>query len=66
MKSGLVNIRLFESGDGEQVARLFHETVREINQRDYSSQQVAAWAPETFTLEIGLPPNHFFNGWDFL
>jgi putative acetyltransferase len=46
VKSGLVNIRLFESGDVEQVARLFHETVREINQRDYSSQQVAAWAPD--------------------
>ena len=41
----MVKIRLFEKQDTEQVARLFHETVREINIRDYSSDQVEAWAP---------------------
>ncbi|MEC4816674.1 MAG: GNAT family N-acetyltransferase [Scytonema sp. PMC 1069.18] len=41
-----MEVRLFETKDAEQVARLFHETVREVNTRDYSSRQVRAWAPE--------------------
>jgi putative acetyltransferase len=41
-----VKIRLFKKQDAEQVARLFYETVREINIRDYSSAQVEAWAPD--------------------
>jgi putative acetyltransferase len=41
-----MKIRLFEKQDAEQIARLFHETVREVNCRDYSRAQVEAWAPE--------------------
>lgn len=41
-----MKIRLFAKQDAEQVARLFHETVREINIRNYSSAQVEAWAPD--------------------
>ncbi|MBD2102339.1 GNAT family N-acetyltransferase [Leptolyngbya sp. FACHB-261] len=41
-----MEIRLFRPQDTEQVANLFHETVREVNSRDYSSSQVRAWAPE--------------------
>jgi putative acetyltransferase len=40
-----MKIRLFEKPDAPQVAQLFHETVREINSRDYSTAQVMAWAP---------------------
>jgi hypothetical protein len=32
-----MKIRLFEKQDTEQVAQLFHETVREINRCDYSN-----------------------------
>jgi putative acetyltransferase len=42
----MIEIRLFETQDAEQIAQLFHETVREINVRDYSSSQVKAWAPD--------------------
>ncbi len=41
-----MEVRLFQTQDAEQIARLFHETVREINVRDYSNSQVEAWAPE--------------------
>ncbi|MBD2054674.1 GNAT family N-acetyltransferase [Oculatella sp. FACHB-28] len=41
-----MKIRLFETQDAEQVARLFHETVHAVNIRDYSSNQVNAWAPD--------------------
>ncbi|NJR64455.1 MAG: GNAT family N-acetyltransferase [Leptolyngbyaceae cyanobacterium CRU_2_3] len=41
-----MEIRLFNVQDAEQVAQLFHDTVREVNIRDYSSNQVRAWAPD--------------------
>ena len=41
-----MKIRLFYEQDADQVARLFHETVREINIRDYSLNQTRAWAPD--------------------
>ena len=42
----MINIRSFVAADAEPIARLFHETVREINIRDYSPSQVQAWAPD--------------------
>ncbi|PSB33744.1 GNAT family N-acetyltransferase [Stenomitos frigidus ULC18] len=41
-----MKIRLFEPQDAEQLAQLFHETVRAINIHDYSCSQVRAWAPD--------------------
>jgi putative acetyltransferase len=41
-----IAIRLFKAQDAEQIAQLFHETVREVNIRDYSSERVKAWAPD--------------------
>lgn len=42
----MIEIRLFKAQDAEQIAQLFHETVREVNIRDYSSNQVRVWAPD--------------------
>ncbi len=39
-------IRLFRDEDTDQIARLFYETIRTINRRDYSSNQLKAWAPD--------------------
>lgn len=39
-------IRLFRPEDAEQIAQLFHDTVREVNVRDYSIAQVQAWSPD--------------------
>ena len=44
--SKAIEIRLFKPQDAEQIAQLFHDTVREINVRDYSTAQVKAWAPD--------------------
>lgn len=41
-----MKIRLFQSQDTDQVAQLFHDTVRSINRQDYSQAQVEAWAPD--------------------
>ena len=37
--------RLFVADDSAAIAQLFHDTVRDINCRDYSFAQVCAWAP---------------------
>jgi putative acetyltransferase len=42
----MMEVRLFHPQDAEQVAQLFHDTVRDINSRDYSDTQVRAWAPD--------------------
>jgi putative acetyltransferase len=39
-------IRQYKDDDLESVVTLFTDTVRHINIRDYSSEQVAAWAPQ--------------------
>ena len=41
-----MQIRLFEPEDAEQIAWLFHHTVRKVNLKDYSERQVVAWSPE--------------------
>jgi putative acetyltransferase len=41
-----MKIRLFQTDDVDQVAQLFYDTVHHINGRDYSPQQLQAWAPD--------------------
>lgn len=41
-----MKIRLFRNEDGPLLAKLFHETIRKINIKDYGQAQVEAWAPE--------------------
>jgi putative acetyltransferase len=41
-----MKIRRFLSSDSEQIAQLFHDTIRSINSNDYSEKQVKAWAPD--------------------
>ena len=38
-------IRNYREGDAPEIARLFYETVRSVNRKDYSEEQVEAWAP---------------------
>ena len=44
--SNSIVIRLFDEQDAEQVAILFHQTVREVNIDNYSINQVKTWAPD--------------------
>ncbi|MEO1671565.1 MAG: GNAT family N-acetyltransferase [Cyanobacteria bacterium J06631_2] len=41
-----MQIRRFQPQDTEQIAWLFHNTVRQINIQDYSKPQVEAWSPD--------------------
>jgi len=42
--SGLT-IRTFQPADALEIMRLFHDTVHSVNSRDYTPEQVEAWAP---------------------
>ncbi|NBC65710.1 MAG: hypothetical protein GVY07_08680 [Bacteroidetes bacterium] len=41
-----MKIRRFQPSDTNQIAQLFHETIRSVNLGDYSEKQVKAWAPD--------------------
>lgn len=49
-----MNLRLFRPSDTEQIAQLFHDTIRSINKKDYTLKQVKAWAPDDI----------FFRNWE--
>jgi putative acetyltransferase len=42
----VLKIRAYREGDAPILACLFFETVRAVNLKDYSPEQVRAWAPE--------------------
>src|SRR5580700_4706692 len=41
-----IDVRRYRSNDLTGLIALFRDTVRRINGRDYSQQQVMAWAPD--------------------
>ena len=40
-----LTIRAFQPGDALEIMRLFRDTVHNVNSRDYTPEQVEAWAP---------------------
>ncbi len=45
-----MKLRAYRLEDLPHLARLFHDTVHVINRRDYTQQQVEAWAPAEIDL----------------
>ena len=41
-----MNIRRFRKQDAPEIVRLFRDTIRRVNIKDYSLEQVRAWAPD--------------------
>src|SRR5437870_2911003 len=39
------SIRLYRPGDIREILRLFYDTVHTVNARDYTPDQIDAWAP---------------------
>ncbi|HAS8107002.1 TPA: GNAT family N-acetyltransferase, partial [Vibrio vulnificus] len=48
----MIKIRKYEESDASELWELFYHTVRNVNRRDYSQEQVEAWAPDNFDCEI--------------
>jgi putative acetyltransferase len=42
----VITLREFRPGDEPPLLALFRNTIRRVNARDYSAEQVAAWAPD--------------------
>ncbi|WP_417688526.1 GNAT family N-acetyltransferase [Pseudidiomarina sp.] len=49
-----VSLRRFRDTDADALRRLLTETVRQINQRDYTAAQIAAWAPDNYDRQAWL------------
>ncbi|ASJ73303.1 hypothetical protein [Granulosicoccus antarcticus] len=47
----LIIIRDYIESDAEELWKLFFNTIRNINRRDYSQSQVEAWAVDSFDSE---------------
>lgn len=43
-----VKLRRFQTTDAAALRELFNETVRHVNKRDYTTPQIAAWAPDDY------------------
>lgn len=44
----MIHIRKYQDGDEIELRKIFFNTIRNINIKDYSENQVKAWAPDTF------------------
>ncbi|WP_407333682.1 GNAT family N-acetyltransferase [Enterovibrio sp. 27052020O] len=42
----MITIRKMRAGEEMALWHLFHHTVRQINSRDYTPEQIAVWAPD--------------------
>lgn len=45
----MITIRNYRYSDVPQISRLYYETVHHINARDYSPEQITAWAPYVYS-----------------
>ena len=42
----MIKVRPAEPSDGPQIGQLIYDTIRKVNRKDYSQEQVKAWAPD--------------------
>ena len=47
-----MKIRTYETSDTEAIMQLFYDTVHEVNIRDYTQEQVDAWAPTNMDADL--------------
>ena len=45
-------VRLYRNGEEQELWRLFFKTIHEVNCRDYSVNQINAWAPADLSEEV--------------
>jgi putative acetyltransferase len=43
-----MRIRKYRPGEEAELWKLFHDTIRNVNIRDYTLEQVRAWAPDAY------------------
>ncbi|HGS5672503.1 TPA: N-acetyltransferase family protein [Vibrio parahaemolyticus] len=48
----MIKIRKYKESDARALWAIFYHTIRNVNIRDYSQEQVVAWAPDNFGPEV--------------
>ena len=46
----MATLRPYRTADAAELLALFKDTIRRVNSRDYSPEQIAAWASEEIDL----------------
>lgn len=49
-----MKLRIYEIADTEEIMKLFYDTIHEVNIRDYTEEQVAAWAPANMDIDLWI------------
>lgn len=49
-----MEVRKFREGEEKELWNLFYNTVHNVNTQDYDENQVAAWAPDDFDINIAV------------
>ncbi|WP_414545402.1 GNAT family N-acetyltransferase [Nostoc sp. CCY0012] len=49
-----MKLRTYEIGDTAEIIDLFYNTVHEVNIRDYTKEQIDAWAPVEMDIEVWI------------
>lgn len=49
-----MKIRTYDISDTEEIMQLFYETIHKVNIRDYTQEQVDAWAPANIETEVWM------------
>ncbi len=53
-----VEIRPYKIGDTDAIMELFYHTVHQVNCRDYTPEQIDAWAPANINREVWIQRLH--------
>ncbi|MCC5651163.1 GNAT family N-acetyltransferase [Nostoc sp. XA013] len=49
-----MKLRIYEITDTEEIMKLFYNTIHEVNIRDYTQEQVDAWAPANMDIDVWI------------
>ena len=49
-----MEIRKLRKGEEKEIWKLFYNTIRKINIKDYNENEIAAWAPDDFDINIAI------------
>jgi putative acetyltransferase len=49
-----MEIRRFKDGEEKEIWRLFYNTIHNVNIYDYNKNQIDAWAPEDFDIDLAI------------
>ncbi|MEH2265043.1 GNAT family N-acetyltransferase [Nostoc sp.] len=49
-----MRLRIYEIADTAGIMKLFYDTIHEVNTRDYTQEQVDAWAPANMNIDVWI------------